>query len=536
MAEEFNTDDMLSTFVHESTKQLKKLNGIIEKKQGTDGFDDVDINDIFRIMHTIKGISSVMMYENIANATHRFEDVFYYLRESHAGDVPHKTLVEMVRAVSDFISGELAKIEKGDEPDGDESRIVNDLQQFYNELKAAVNNHARMAEEDKNEDPVQFYITSRAEEDTCFYRIVIHYKQDVAMSNIMAYSVAYALKRIAVDIFYTPENILSDDNSAEQILADGFYILLQTRASKEEIMELIDSPDSEKVDFEEITATEYRSRLAELGREEELIVIMSEDYERENEQNPIVPGDYIVRHKDTGKRGTLVKNWYKQQTGINVDDEKMDTLMELVGRLSVAEEAVVQNSDLKVPDLELTNFKNASAQLSKIIIELRETVMSMRKMPFTELFHKMKKIAMDVSEELDKNITFERIGGDVEVDKKIIQHIYEPLMHLVKNAVDYGIEQDTLDRVLQGKPPQGKIVLEAKKDDGKVYVSVYDDGVGMEKEMIYEHSKHGAGMDVVMKNIQPIGGTLEIDSTRGKGTKMTLVIPLSPVTVKRTQI
>lgn len=536
MAEEFNTDSMLSTFVHESTKQLKKLNDIISKKQGADCFDDADINGIFRIMHTIKGISRVMMYENITNATHRFEDVFYYLRESHAGDVPHKALIGMVSALSDFISGELLKIQNGNTPDGDESQIVNDLQQFYNELKDAVNSQVRMAEEDKNEDPVQFYITSRAEEDTYYYKIVIHYKKDTVMSNIQAYSVAYALKRVAVDLVYTPENILSDDSSADKILTDGFHILLQTRAAKEEIMGIIDTSDTEKIDFDEITAAEYRKELAELGREEELIVIMSDDYERENEPDPIVPGDYVVRPKDTGKRGTLVKNWYKQQTGINVDDEKMDSLMELVGKLSIAEEAVLQNSDLKVPGLELSNFKNASAQLSSIIVDLREVVMSMRMMSFKSVFNKMEKIALDVSEELDKDIKFEVIGENIEVDKKIIQHIYDPVMHLVKNAVDHGIESDALDRVLQGKSSQGQVKLEARKDDGKVYISISDDGIGLDKEKVSEYSKRGAGMDIVMKNIQPIGGTLEIDSTEGKGTKMTLIIPLSPTVVKGTRV
>ncbi|MDE6318327.1 MAG: Hpt domain-containing protein [Lachnospiraceae bacterium] len=94
MAEEFNTDSMLDMFLYESGQLFEKLEGIILEKQDADCFDDSDINEIFRVMHTIKGSSGVLMYENITKVTHKLEDVFYYLRESHPDDVPHMELVE----------------------------------------------------------------------------------------------------------------------------------------------------------------------------------------------------------------------------------------------------------------------------------------------------------------------------------------------------------------------------------------------------------------------------------------------------------
>ena len=110
MAEEFNTESMLDMFLYESDQLLEKLEGIILEKQDADCFDDSDINEIFRVMHTIKGSSGVLMYENITKVTHKLEDVFYYLRESHPDDVPHMELVEKVLAVSDFVNGELDKL------------------------------------------------------------------------------------------------------------------------------------------------------------------------------------------------------------------------------------------------------------------------------------------------------------------------------------------------------------------------------------------------------------------------------------------
>ena len=112
MAEEYNTDtdSMLSVYLYENGQLLEKLEGIILEKQDEECFDDSDINEIFRIMHTIKGSSGIMMFENITKVAHKLEDVFYYLRESHPDDVPHMELVEKVLDVSDFITGEIEKI------------------------------------------------------------------------------------------------------------------------------------------------------------------------------------------------------------------------------------------------------------------------------------------------------------------------------------------------------------------------------------------------------------------------------------------
>lgn len=569
MAEEFNTDSMLSVFLYESDQLLEKLEGIILEKQDAECFDDSDINEIFRVMHTIKGSSGVMMYENITKVSHKMEDVFYYLRESHPEDVPHMELVEKVLAVSDFINGELDKIKNGETPDGDETALVEELDEFLGRIKGEIKKQGiRLPKANKSEEPNQFYITPVAEEDSHFYRIVIHYRNDTQMSNIRAYSATYALKGVAEDLLYTPEDILSNEASANTILAEGFHMYLQTKSSKEEILNLIDSSEASEIDFEEITSAEYGKDLIALGRTDIPIVINLDDNDKgaAKEEKPApVPGDYVVKTKEAGKGKTLAKNQPKQQSIISVNVEKMDSLMDLIGELVIAEAVVLQNPDLKVPGLELTNFQKASAQLSKITTELQEVIMSMRMMPLTNTFQKMRRIVFDVSRKLGKEIELEVIGENTEVDKNIIEHISDPLMHLVRNSVDHGIEENVSDRVENGKPEKGKITLEAKNEGGKVYISVRDDGKGLSKEKLYqkalekkliedkpitdyqdkeiyrfitlpgfstkevvtEYSGRGVGMDVVVKNIQSIGGRLDIDSTEGFGSEMTLVIPLT---------
>lgn len=568
MGEEFNTDSMLSMFLYESGQLLEKLEGIILEKQDAECFDDADINEIFRIMHTIKGSSGVMMYENITKVAHKLEDVFYYLRESHPEDVPHMELVEKVLAVSDFVTGEIDKIKDGGTPDGDESQLLKDLDEFLKCIKGEIKKQGiRLPKANKQEEPSQFYITPVAGEGSHFYRISIHYRNDTQMSNIRAYSATYALKEVAEDLLYTPEDILSNEASADTILAEGFHMLLQTKSLKEEVLGLIESSEAEGIDLDEITAEEYGKGLAELGRESEPIVIMLDENEQSGkEAKPApVPGDYVVKAKETGKGKTLAKNQPKQQSIISVNVEKMDSLMDLIGELVIAEAVVLQNPDLKVPGLELTNFQKASAQLTKITTELQEVIMSMRMMPLTNVFQKMRRIVFDVSRKLGKDIEFEVVGENTEVDKNIIEHITDPLMHLVRNSVDHGIEENAEQRTQVGKSAKGKITLEAKNEGGKVYICVRDDGKGLNPEKLYEkalqkgiienkpisefqekeifkfitlpgfstkeevteYSGRGVGMDVVVKNIQSIGGRLDIDSIQGQGSEMTLVIPLT---------
>lgn len=570
MAEELNNDGMLDMFLYESGQLLEKLEGIILEKQDADCFDESDINEIFRIMHTIKGSSGIMMFENITKVTHRLEDVFFYLRESQPDNVPHLELVDKVLDVSDFVNGEMEKIKAGEKTDGDEGPLLKELDDFLAKLKGEIKDQGiPLPKQKKNDEPSQFYIAPVASENSRFFQIVIHYRNDTMMSNLRAYAATFALKEVAEDMLYTPEDIMTNESSADVILAEGFYIILQTKSSAEEVHELVDSTEAENIEITELSAEEYGQKLVEHGRVDAPPAASAKASEPAKEekktQAPVVPGDYVVKSKETGKGKTLAKNQPKKQSIISVNVEKMDALMDLIGEIVIAEAVVLQNPDLKVPGLELPNFQKAGAQLSKITTELQEIIMSLRMMPLTNAFQKMKRIVFDVSRKLGKDIEVQVVGENTEVDKNIIEHITDPLMHLVRNSVDHGIEENVEERTSRGKPAKGRITLEAKNEGGKVYISVKDDGKGLSKEKLYEkaynvgligerpitdftdkeiysfitlpgfstkeqvteYSGRGVGMDVVVKNIQSIGGRLDIESTEGAGSEMTLVIPLT---------
>ena len=567
MGQEFSTDGMLDIFLFESTQLLEKLDELVIEKKDADAFDSDDINEIFRVMHTIKGSSGIMMFENIAKVSHKLEDIFYYIRESQPDNIPHMELVGHVLDVSGFISEELDKIKEGDNPDGDESGLLEELETFLKMIKKEIESDKKkeMPPENVYVAPSQFYIPPVSTEGSHFYKIHMTYKNDTLMSNVRAYSATYALKEVAEDLLFTPEDILTNEASADVILKDGFKMLLQAQCSKEEILGMIDSSEVEHIDIYECSAKEYQLGFDNNDAIIDLTSTVEEIEEKvAKEKKEPQPGDYVIKSQEVGKAKKLAKNEAKQpkQTFISINVEKMDMLMDLIGEIVIAETVVAQNPDLKVPGLELSNFNKATAQLMKITSDLQDVIMSMRMMPLNPTFQKMNRIVFDSARKLGKEIDLVISGENTEVDKNIIENISDPLMHIIRNSVDHGIETKE-DRIAAGKDPKGVIKLTAKNEGGKVLIIVEDDGQGLNKEKILakarknglinkdieysdkeifqfitlpgfstkekvtELSGRGVGMDVVVKNISNVGGTLEIDSEQGKGSTMTLKIPLT---------
>ncbi len=495
MGEDFNTDSMLDMFLYESEQLLETLENTVLEKKDEECFDEQSINEIFRVMHTIKGSSGIMMYENITKVSHKLEDVFYYLRESHPENVPHLELVDHVLEVSDFVTGELEKIKNGDTPDGDESKLVDEIDKFLTKIKTGISQKGdELPPENTYVEPSQFYIAPTESESSKYYKVSIYWRGDTQMCNIRAYTAVYALKEVAEDLQYIPDDIISNEESSDVILEDGFHMLIQCQCSKDDIISTIgETSGMDRVEVNDCTKQEFELGFHE--HDEQPIIIELEDKDKEPEQKPEkkepAPGDYVIKNKEAGKSKKLAKNQPKQQpkqTYISVNVEKLDSLMDMIGELVISEATVLQNPDLKVPGLELSNFQKSASQLSKITTELQDVIMSMRMMPLTNTFQKMNRIVFDVSRKLGKDIELEVIGENTEVDKNIIEHISDPLMHLVRNSVDHGIESKE-DRLAAGKNPKGKITLEAKNEGGKVYIIVRDDGKGLNKQALYDKAK-----------------------------------------------
>jgi len=270
--------------------------------------------------------------------------------------------------------------------------------------------------------------------------------------------------------------------------------------------------------------------------------------------------DKIKQTKAEAKPVTRTKTPAKRQD-IRVELGKLDSLINLIGELVIAENMLIHNPDLK--GLELESFNKAGQHMSKLVRELQEMAMTIRMIPVSGLFRRMIRLVHDISVKAGKKVELELIGEETEMDKTVIETITDPLVHLLRNSLDHGLEPPD-ERLAAGKDEKGTVKLSARHEEGEVWVTIEDDGRGLNKEKILEKainngliegdgsdmtdkqinnlifapgfstaaaitdiSGRGVGMDVVKKNLEKIKGKIDVFSTPGQGSKIVLRIPLT---------
>ncbi len=537
-------EPMLDIFIFETVKQIEQLEQLIISNEKFSCYSQDSINNIFRIMHTIKGSSAMMLFDNIATLSHTIEDLFYFLREEKPPEMDCSVLSDLVLEGIDFIRVEVEKIKSGSKADGDATKLLERIKDFLSILKgnrepANVPEEGRQARNMHN----QYYISKDKKVDIegkNVFKAVLSFEEGSEMENIRAYSVVHNLRDAARELRYIPEDIVSSDESAEIIRREGFVLYIKTDLSYEEINDL----------------------LMQTTFLEKLVLNKLEDNEAIREfssEKRIVLEDSEIEAPKLQKEEAIVSSGPQKLISVNVS--KLDKLMDLVGEMVIAEAMVTQNPDLN--GQELHNFQKAARQLKKITSELQDMVMSVRMLPISATFQKMQRIVRDMCRKLDKEVELELVGEETEVDKNIIEHISDPLMHLIRNSIDHGIETPE-ERLKKGKPAAGTITLEAQNAGSDVLITVKDDGKGLNREKILarakehgllykpenemadkeiysliflpgfstkenvsEFSGRGVGMDVVVKNIETVGGTVSVESAQGNGTTVSLKIPLT---------
>lgn len=540
-----HNDPMQEMFIFETAQQLEQLEQSVINAESEDVYCDDTVDEIFRIMHTIKGSAAMMLYNSISTAAHLTEDLFYCMREDNPKDIDVSSLCDIVLEAVDFMKIELEKIKNSDPADGEPDELTQKVEAHLSRLKQNGNREEICIHE---EPPAkkQFYISAAKESKPAnknLYKAVIRFQEGCEMENIRAFTIIHSLKEITQQFKHLPEDIINDDNSSEIIREDGFTIYLKTDKSYDFVENF----------FMEVVFLEHLD-LVQLENEEEYDHIGTDNEQGEQVQVPDM--NEVADEKD--KRPISSQHGHSM---ISVDVERLDKLMDLVGEMVIAEAMVTQNPDLE--GLTLDNFDRAARQLTKITSEVQDTVMAIRMVPLGPTFFKMNRIVRDMSKRLNKQVDLDIVGEATEVDKNIIERISDPLIHLVRNALDHGIET-TAEREAVGKPPTGTITLEARNAGSEVLIMIRDDGRGLDKESLLqramnhglltkslgemtdteiynliltpgfstneavtEFSGRGVGMDVVSNNIEAIGGSVQVNSHEGKGTTITLKIPLT---------
>ena len=558
MSNQYVNEPMLDLFIFESMQLLEQMEHLIISNEKSSSYASDAINEIFRIMHTIKGSSAMMLYNNISTLAHSMEDLFFVLREDKPQNVDYSELSDLVLEGLDFIKVEIAKIRNGDEADGNASDLIESLRFFYETIRGQEFNSIDQTiggvipSENRKPDKQQYYISKVRTETTSnrnTFEATLRFEEDCGMENLRAFGVVNDLGDLAEEYYHIPEDLDKED-SARVIKEQGFTLFLTTERSLDEIhTALIQTIYLKNL---QLTQVENSESLNERHKERQILL---EDYSVK------VPTVCCPNRVDNEPEGKELHSTATQQSIISVSVAKLDQLMDLVGEMVIAEAMVTQNPDLK--GLELNNFDKAARQLRKITGELQDTVMSVRMVPLAGTFQKMNRTLRDMCKKLNKEVQLQLIGEETEVDKNIIEHISDPLMHLIRNSIDHGLEMPD-EREQLGKLRLGTIVLEAKNSGGDVLIIIRDDGEGFNKdrilakarekgliqgpedeitdkeiynfvflpgfstnESVTEFSGRGVGMDVVVKNIEAVGGSISADSIPGRGTTITLKIPLT---------
>ncbi|MBU3075264.1 chemotaxis protein CheA [Clostridium estertheticum] len=553
---------MLEIYLFEATQLMEQLEEISIKCEKNKSIDTEHINEIFRIMHTIKSSSAMMMFNNISVLAHSMEDLFYFIRENKAVNIDFESLFDLVLLGIDFIKGEVLKIDNDEAADGPSEELVLKSSNLLTVMKSANSVTLEEVALQPKED-TKFYISTYEDQDLEArqkYTVRIFYEDGCEMENVRAYTVIHNLKDIVSEMYYIPEDIIESNESVEIIRKNGFLIGFTTSIEQEKVAEKLNEIIFLR-DLELLQVEEYPEEIKKVKAKSIIQLegpLENIEFLGDKELIQIEQVEKVDTNKEEVEHITKVA---KQQSIISVNISKLDMLLDLVGEIVISEAMVTKNPDLE--GLSLDNFNKASRQLRKLTNELQDVVMSIRMVPVSMTFHKMNRIVRDMSKKLNKDVELEIIGEETEVDKNIIDHISDPLMHLVRNSLDHGIE-DKAERIASGKPSNGKITLEAKNAGGDVFIIISDDGRGLDKSKIYEKAKlqglvtrpedeltdkeifsyillpgfstnesvteysgRGVGMDVVKKNIDSIGGSISIESVMGRGSIISIKIPLT---------
>lgn len=665
---EAGMESMVDMYIFETTSLLEQLDQILMKTESENSFGDEEINEIFRIMHTIKGSSAMMGLDNMSHLAHAIEDMFYIIREDNPVISDMRSLYDLVFTASDLLKAEIDIIQDENSDPTDFSGHMAKIESYAASLKnggSAPAPSAAPSAEKQTEQPVSdpgemiTVFTGGGENLTT---VKVTFEEDCKMENLRALLVVNNIRNECSTLKFEPEDIEDNPDTAKDIVEHGFIIhFTPAQTTAEDIISLIGSTMNVKccevismggektVQVPAYTLTTVKVNFAEDCKMENLRALMvinnireecdelafePADIESNQATAQIVRDNGFIIHFKSGygddavlrlitetpnvlstnviKHGTdtppvsaaasaapapekaAAETSGAAQTAAPADEQpkaaapkaqdkkpsekssggaakqslisvnlyKLDQLLDMVGEIVITEAMVTSNPDLK--GLRLDNFQKAARQLRKLNSELQDIVMSIRMVPISGAFNKMTRIVRDMKVKLNKDVDLVFEGEETEVDKSIIDNLNDPLMHMVRNSMDHGIEDTAEERVAAGKSAKGRITLSAYSSSGEVVIVIADDGKGMDpeklldkaerngiltkprseysdkealnlimlpgfstNETVTEYSGRGVGMDVVRKNIEKVGGTVSVDSKIGEGTSFIIKIPLS---------
>ena len=238
-------DPMLEMFIFETAQLLEQLEQVIISSEKANDYSSHSINEIFRIMHTIKGSAAMMLYNNVSLLAHTMEDLFYCIRENKPTSINFSQLTDLILNGADFIKTELAKIKEGKESDGESGKLIDIIKKFLSDLKdknPVTDKNCEKRGKEQAKDKQKYYIssgdTSEAPRKNSI-KATVFFDDDCKMENVRAFAIVHNLKDIATVISYTPEDIIENDDTEQIIRKQGFCVYFKTEYSIKTIREIL---------------------------------------------------------------------------------------------------------------------------------------------------------------------------------------------------------------------------------------------------------------------------------------------------------
>jgi len=527
----------INIFVEEAKEHLQSMNEVLlelEKNPSHLGH----VNEIFRVAHTIKGMSGTMGFHNMANLTHEMENV---LQAARNNDIQiSEEIIDILFECFDALDTSVSHIiDYGVEDNNTNHSLINKLTKLLSKEKNNKETNNNVPKDLKIDNFVIEAVDKAKKEGLNVYRIDFGLNDSCMLKSARAFIIFNTLETFGEIIHSQP----SVEDIEDEKFDLEFSVLLVSESQKSDVLK--DLGQISEIDSINLTVLESSGNTNVINSEgSELATapnLSLEDSSDKNEKS---------NQPHTGKIGKTVR----------VDIDRLDNLMNLVSELIIIKTRMDDLSEKSTGE----NMTEAIEYLERITTNLHDAVMKVRMVPIERVFNRFPRLVRDLSKELGKEIELQMSGEETEVDRTVIDEIGDPLIHLIRNSIDHGIELPS-DRAKIGKPETGTVVLKSYPDGNNVVIEVEDDGKGIdhdkvkkkaiekgildEKESellsiedsinllfaagfstsdkISDVSGRGVGLDVVKSKIESINGNIEVESIKDKGTKFIIRIPLT---------
>lgn len=537
----------LDIFLEESKEHLQNINNqLLELEKHPANIEIV--NEIFRSAHTLKGMSATMGYEDLASLTHQMENVLDLIRNEKLNVTTN--LLDIVFRSVEYLEEMVLSISEGGDGKKDVKEVVSLLVKIEKgEEYSLPTQSVEQKTSEHSYDSYEVTILQQSEEQGYSpYEVTVTLRQDCLLKAARVFMVFEVIEGLGEVIKSTPSVDLLEEEKFDHSFQITMVSKEEVSSFKEKIMKV---SEVEKVNVEKLNT----QQLSSFEKESTLEVALEEVTSGQEE---VAPSAAVLEKKEVktaSSKGTPVSN-----KTIRVSIDRLDGLMNLFEELVIDRGRLEQISkDLNEPELIET-----VERMSRISNDLQNIILNMRMVPIETVFNRFPRMVRQLARDLGKKVDIDIVGAETELDRTVMDEIGDPLVHLLRNAIDHGVETPDVRR-RQGKTEEGKITLKAFHSGNHVFIEIMDNGAGISKEkvlnkaiskgiisqqegerlseqqvyqlilssgfstaeVISDISGRGVGLDVVKNTIESLGGKITIDSMEGAGTTFSIQLPLT---------